>query len=213
LDVYQSEQEQVEALRKWWQENGKSVFAGIILGLGAIFGWRAWQDHVRQQAEAASDLYQQMIVAAGNEADTEAVKSTATELIRDYGTTTYAVFASLLLAQVAVNDLDYATAAMHLRKALIDNGEADLEPLIRLRLARVLVANEEYDAALAEMKVKNKGAFSAAYDELEGDINTSMGNIDAARTAYQLAIEKYRQQQTDTVVLEMKLDNLGHARL
>ncbi len=53
MDVYRTDEEQVEALRKWWLENGKSVIAGIVIGFSAIFGWRAWQDHTIVQAEAA----------------------------------------------------------------------------------------------------------------------------------------------------------------
>jgi len=31
LDVYSTEEEQVEAIKKWWNENGKSIIAGIII--------------------------------------------------------------------------------------------------------------------------------------------------------------------------------------
>ena len=65
MDGYTTEDEQVEVLKRWWNENGKSAIFGIVLGLGAIFGWREWQGHVSIQAETASQLYQEALTAAG----------------------------------------------------------------------------------------------------------------------------------------------------
>ena len=38
MSSYLSEEEQVEALKKWWKDNGTSVIAGVVLGFGIIFG-------------------------------------------------------------------------------------------------------------------------------------------------------------------------------
>ena len=43
MDIYASEEEQVQAIKKWGKENGPGIIAGLILGLGALFGWRYWQ--------------------------------------------------------------------------------------------------------------------------------------------------------------------------
>ena len=61
MDTYQSEEEQVEALRKWWQENGKSTMAAIVVALAASFGWQSWKEHRSTQAEIASSVYQDML--------------------------------------------------------------------------------------------------------------------------------------------------------
>jgi predicted negative regulator of RcsB-dependent stress response len=63
LDVYNTEDEQVEAIKKWLKDNGKSAIFGIVLGFSAIFGWRAWQSHEVEQAETASEIYQSTLVA------------------------------------------------------------------------------------------------------------------------------------------------------
>ena len=64
MDVYNTEEEQVEAIKKWWNENGKSIIAGIIIGVIAIFGWRSYENHTAMQAKAASILYEQLLVAS-----------------------------------------------------------------------------------------------------------------------------------------------------
>ena len=42
MSAYLEEEEQIEAIRNWWKENGRSVIAGAVLGLAAIFGWQGW---------------------------------------------------------------------------------------------------------------------------------------------------------------------------
>lgn len=210
MDVYHSEDEQIEALKKWWEENGKSILAGIVLGLGAIFGWRAWQDHIREQAESASQLYQEMLETVSKDGNSLTVEDKTDQIITQYGKTTYAVFSKLAQARLAVQKDDYATAETDLRWALDNNSEDNLEHLIRIRLARVLAAQEKYQEAKTLLNVRKTGAFAAGYNELKGDIAKQEGNIEAARTAYQQALTKKRATPgTDTSILEMKLDDLG----
>ncbi len=45
MEIYQSEQEQVEALKKWWRENATAVIGGVVTGVGtgfAVLGLRAY---------------------------------------------------------------------------------------------------------------------------------------------------------------------------
>jgi predicted negative regulator of RcsB-dependent stress response len=48
-----TEEEQIEALKRWWEENGKQTLLGIALIVGGYFGWQAWTDHGVEQASAA----------------------------------------------------------------------------------------------------------------------------------------------------------------
>ena len=52
MSTLETEEQQVEAIKKWWQENGKSLIAGIVIGLGGIVGWQGWQTYQIEQAEA-----------------------------------------------------------------------------------------------------------------------------------------------------------------
>jgi len=40
VDEFSTEDEQVEAIKKWWKENGTSLIVGVVLGLSVLFGWR-----------------------------------------------------------------------------------------------------------------------------------------------------------------------------
>ena len=39
IEISDSEEEQVDKLKKWWDSNGKQIIAGAVLGLAGIFGW------------------------------------------------------------------------------------------------------------------------------------------------------------------------------
>ena len=54
MSTYQTDEEQVEAIKRWWKENGKSVIGGIVLRFAVIGGWQGWQGYQRNQGEAAS---------------------------------------------------------------------------------------------------------------------------------------------------------------
>ena len=41
-DDYYNEQEQWERVKRWIRENGPWLVAGVVLGLGALAGWRWW---------------------------------------------------------------------------------------------------------------------------------------------------------------------------
>ena len=123
MDGYITDEEQIEHLKKWWAENGKSIIGGIIIGLTAVFGWRGWQDYLITRAEAASDIYQDMIVEIRQEKNAEARKY-ADELLNDYSATTYAVFASFMLAKLDSDNNNLDSAISHLQWVL-DNTDED----------------------------------------------------------------------------------------
>lgn len=211
MDIYQTEDEQVEALKKWWKENGKSAIFGIVLGLMAIFGWREWKDYEAEQAASASQLYQEMIIAARDEqADIAAEKANA--IVTEYESTAYAVFAKLGLAKIAVAKNELDKAIENLQWALDNTTQNSLRHVITLRIADVLIAQNKLGEANTLLgNNTNRGDFSASYLQLEGDVQRLEGNIDAAVEAYQKAVSIAQQSGLDTSILDMKLDDLGHS--
>lgn len=212
MDVYKTDEEQIESLRKWWGENGTSVVFGLLLGLGALFGWRWWQQVRLEKAEAASGMFQNLMETSRGD-DTKLTRQAAETIVDEYGSTAYAVFAKLLLAKIAVEDKDYDAAEQHLRWALDKTGEKSISHEIRLRLARVMVARKAYQEALNILNAGDPGQFAADYSELRGDISIYQGDTEGARLAYQEAIANKRIIGGNTAKLELKLDDLGHPEL
>jgi predicted negative regulator of RcsB-dependent stress response len=210
VEVYRTDEQQIESLRAWWKENGTSIIFGVALGVAGIFGWRWWQEYETAQAEAASGLFEQMTTAS-RQSDNKAAESLATRLVEEFPSTGYAVLAKLYQARRSVDAGDLDAAAAHLQWALEQDPDSWLKLELALNLARVRTAQEKYDEALALISVPDAGEFSASYDELRGDIEILRGNHAAARTAYERAVAASRAKRLDTAILELKLDNLGLA--
>jgi len=216
VDQYRTEEEQVEALRRWWDENGKSTIAAIIIALSVGFGWQTWKSNDQQQRENASDIYQAMLQAMGaGDASAEqglAGIDLAERLKADYSGSTYAQFAALHLARLAVTNNDLSEAEAQLRWVLgkADRG-SDTALVAQMRLARVVASSGDTDQALAILQEVGEGPYQASYAVARGDILLALGRNDEARVAYNqaLMLAASSQGQIDMPALEQKLQSLN----
>ena len=191
-----TEEEQIEALKRWWDENGKQVVLAIVLTVGGYFGWQAWTDHVEEKTAAASLVYQEMLdhisdVTAGDVVDTDKqveISQLAETLKQDYSNTQYAFYAALIKAKLAVESTDLSAAAVELQWAMDNAGETVSENIARLRLARVEAAAGNLDKALQLVQGVDAGELKSAFDETKGDFYQLQGNTAAAYTAYEAAM-------------------------
>ncbi|MEE4147164.1 MAG: tetratricopeptide repeat protein [Halieaceae bacterium] len=217
MESYRTEEEQVEALRRWWQENGRSTIVAIVLALGVGFGYQGWKSHVETSSEGASDLYQRMLQAFSAPALSPEQQQIAVQLAgqlkTEYAGSTYAQFAAMQLARVAVGANDLAAAQSELRWILgkADKG-SDVARLAQLRLARVLAAAGEAEQALTILDQGGEGPYKASYAVARGDILLSMGRKDEASESYAAALTLASAQEgagLDLVAVQQKLQALN----
>ena len=191
-----TEEEQIEALKRWWDENGKQVVLAIVLTVGGYFGWQAWTDYVDDQTAAASLVYQEMLdnmdgVVPGDALGTDKqaeISLLAETLKQDYSNTQYAFYAALIKAKLAVESTDLTAAAVELQWAMDNADETVNENIARLRLARVEAAAGNLDTALQLVQGVDAGELKSAFDEAKGDFYQQQGNAGAAYSAYEAAM-------------------------
>lgn len=208
MEVYATEDEQVEAIKKWWRDNWKALFGGILLGLGLLYGGRTWFQQQDNHAASASIEFESMVQAAGSDKKTEA-SDFAAKLLGQYNDTPYAVMASFTMAKIKLEENDLQTAKTHLRWALEHTTRPSFKHIARLRLARVLLAEGKHDEALAQLSNQASGTFTPSYEELKGDIYLAKGKISLARTAYNLALVAMDAGSRGREIVDMKLGDLG----
>lgn len=188
--MYSSEEEQIEAVKKWWRENGAAVMIGVVVGFGGLFGWQGWQKYQISQAESASAIYSNIMesLEAGKPGNLESIEVSVDDLQKDYAGTAYAALASLAGAKAAVERDDPVTAKSRLQWVVDNAGQPELVDVARLRLARVHIIAGEWDAAAELLKQDYPESFSASVDELLGDVHAARGNTAEAREAYNRAL-------------------------
>jgi len=215
-----SEEEQIEAFKRWWAENGLQTLLSIVLVVGGYFGWQSWQQHEQDQAAEASDLYTEMVEIVSSQAQGErlnvakrvAVEASADQLKQDFAGSGYAQFAALLKAKLAVDNNELDAAAAELQWVLDAGPELETERLTRLRLARVEAARGNLDTALQMVQGIDPAEMKSAYEEAKGDFYVQQGNADSAFTAYQAALET--NQSTDSTIgsiLQLKISQVQPA--
>jgi len=207
---YVSEEQQVEAIKKWWKENGKAVIAGIVLGLVILFGGRAWIEYRQEQAEEASAQYAELM-AAKEQGNAALAVQKGEAVLKEYASTPYGALAALALAQIELERGDVAAARTHLQWAMDNARQEGVRHVARLRLGRVLIAEGNWDAALALVPASGTEGFTAAYEELKGDAYVAKGDVGQAREAYRKALEALGPTAPNRALLQMKLDDLGEA--
>ncbi len=222
MDVY-SEEQQIESIKKWWQKNGNSVLIGIALSIAAVLGWQTWKQNQQTDREAAAALYSQLLDAAELsrqariDADQEKLKEQKTTLLHlgeqvkeEFSGTEYSVLSALMLAREHVFSGELDAAQKELEWANSQSQAQSLKLVINLRLARVLAAKEQYDAALKQLDAVTPGVQASAYEEVRGDIYLAQGDKDKARQAYQKALDQTSEEQAGNQrqILQMKYDNL-----
>lgn len=216
MSVHLSEEEQLEVLKRWWKDYGKTVIIAVLVAVVGYFGYTTWQDQKRQKAEKASEVYGQLLKLANAEpgktltdADKATIAHLAGELKDGSSKSMYAHSAAFFLAKLAVEDNKLDVAVNELKWVLSAKPEAATEQLARLRLARVLTAQKVYADALAQLSPEPAAAFTSEYAEARGDILKLQGDLDAARTAYEKALAATDpQQQERYMLLQMKVDDL-----
>jgi len=207
VSEFETEDQQVEDLKKWWKENGKAVMVGAVLGFSAIFGGRMYMDHQEKLRIEASIGFERMSMAMEQQ-QAEAAFSQGDQIVSDYSGTPYAALASLAMARLHVEKGELAAAENRLQWVMDHNSQEDIAHIARLRLARVLFADGRLDKALTLLANVDEAAYESIYQELRGDIYLAKKQLDQARTAYEAALAAM-DEKDDRQLLQMKLDDLG----
>jgi len=204
------EQEQLEALKAWWKDNGNLILGTVLVVVVAMGGWRGWQYFQNQQATGAATLYMQVVEQVGSN-DPKRVNDAATAVMDKFSSTAYASRAALLAAQVNEQGKDVARAKTQLQWVIDHASEASLKDVARLRLAAVLLDEKNYADALKQLEAKHPESFDGLYADLRGDVLSAQGKTEEARSAYKLAYEKFDVQNMYRNLIQMKIDALGAA--
>ena len=205
MEFNSTEEQQIETLKRWWAEYGKSILLGAVIGLGGLFGWRYYQDHQLETRAAGADSF--AYISAELASKGPDAFATAAEFVEQNKGNNYGELAALLLAGEAVKANQLPLAQQQLELALDGTKDVALSDTIRLRLARVLLAQDKADEAQTHLNNISSDAFAAQRSEIQGDLYMTQNKLDDAGDAYRAARDA--GGLTDNPSLRLKLDNLA----
>lgn len=179
MSDYLSDEEQLAKLKSWWDENGRSTIAGLVIVAAAAIGWRWYDAHREDAAAAASDLFEEFLASEG-----ETRQVVAARLSAEAPGTAYEAFMLMHLAHGALDAGDYEAAEEHLQAAVEAAPEPVLADLARIRLARVQQQRDRPERALQTLGAVRGEGYRPQVAELKGDIHMARGERREAHEAY-----------------------------
>ncbi|HUW25002.1 MAG TPA: tetratricopeptide repeat protein [Gallionella sp.] len=202
------EQEQIDALKAWWKENGNQLLGALLVVMVAIGGWRGWQYYQHQQSNEAATLYAEFTRQLDS-GDVKRVNDFAGIVMGQNAGSGYAPRAALLAAQVNEQVGEQARAKTQLHWVIDHAEEAGLKDVARLRLVAVLLDEKKYDDTQQLLEAKHPISFDGLYADLKGDVLSAQGKNTEAKSAYKLAYEKTDAGSAYRDLIEMKMDAIG----
>jgi predicted negative regulator of RcsB-dependent stress response len=205
------EQEKLDDLKAWWEQNSKYVSAAVVVVALVVIGVQGWRWYQRTQAEQASVLYQAVSQAARAN-DVSKAKEPASQIVDRFARTAYAPRAALLYAKMLYDSGDKAGARAQLQWVVDHTSGDELKAIARFRLAQAMLDEKQYDDALKTLDVKTDDAFAGLFADLKGDILAAAGKSAEAKSSYETALAKIDPKSPYRAFVQVKFDALGGAQ-
>ncbi|MBU6259762.1 MAG: tetratricopeptide repeat protein [Burkholderiales bacterium] len=204
------EQEQLDALKAFWKQQGNLITWVLILVLGAFAAWNGWQYWQRKQATQAGAIFEALDRAAGG-GELDKAEHIFGDLKDRYPGTAWAEQGGLLTAKLESAQGRADAAQATLSWVAEHATEDEYRTIARLRLAAMQADAKHYDAALATLDAAKPLTFGALIADRRGDILLAQGKKEAARAAYQEAWKGMDAKVEYRRLIDAKLTALGAA--
>ena len=205
------EQEKLDALRDWWAQYGTLLVTLAFVAVAAVAGWRGWQWYQGHQASQAMGYFEALETAVSEPGDDAIarVKAASETLRNDFPKSGYTSRGVLIAAQTLANHGDLDSAVQQLQWLIKSSPDAALVQLSRLRLAGLLLEQQKYDQALAQLD-NPPPAFVGLYADRRGDILMAQGKNEEAAKQWERARAELGNDPLAQIV-QLKIDALAGA--
>ncbi len=205
MEIYENENEQLEAVKRFFAENGKALVVGVVLGIGALVGWRYWNNHQSDSMMVTSLSYEKTVsgVSGENPASLAPAEKFAAENKNAYG-----ALAAMDLAQQYADKNELAKAAEQLQVGISNTKDANLQALLSMRLARIQIQQKQADAALKTIETIKGEGWTAIVADLRGEALLSKGDKQGARDAWSKGTQSDASPALREM-MQMKINNLS----
>lgn len=208
MTEYLTEQEQIELLKNWVKQYSMVILSGVAIALVLMTGWHYYQQRRTNILNHASSVFDEMLTMRLQNKEGP-VDVQANKLFTHYPRTAYGPLSALMLARDAVVKKNYPAAQTHLNWVINNSGTPAIRQIARLRLSRLLIAEQKPADSLTLLNVVDDQSFNGLIDEVRGDAYAAMKNTASARQAYKQALVELPNAETTRPILQMKYDNLS----
>ena len=200
------QQEQLDAIKGFWSENKKWIVplvALLLIAASSYNGWNWWQN---RQAVKASEALTAMESALG-EQSLERARAAYKALSSDFRSSTQAALGGLQMAKALAVAGELAEARTVLQQ-VVDHSASEFAWMARIRLAGVMLDENNAKAALDTLSGKPPKEFAALVEDRKGDAHAALGNKEDARSAWKTAADGLPAASPSRELIMRKLQTL-----
>jgi predicted negative regulator of RcsB-dependent stress response len=200
------QQEQLDAIKGFWSENKKWIVplvALLLIAASSYNGWNWWQN---RQAVKASEALTAMESALG-EQSLEKARAAYKALASDFRSSTQAALGGLQMAKALAVGGELAEARSVLQQ-VVDHSAPEFAWMARIRLAGVMLDENNAKAALDVLGGKPPKEFAALVEDRKGDAHAVLGNKEEARSAWKAAADGLPAASPSRELIMRKLQTL-----
>lgn len=209
MNVYMTEEEQLEKIRDWFKQYGLTVIISVFLAIFISLGWSYWLKKKETSLINGSNLYEELLEQVSRQ-DINSAKASAETLIESYDSTPYAAMAGLFLAKIDIEAGQLQDAEKQLFWVIDNAKDKGIKNIAIIRAARVLISeNKAAQATDLLQRVKDKAFFSVA-EAVKGDAYLSLNQKNEAKSSYEASLAAYGTQKNPNVAMvQMKLNSIS----
>jgi predicted negative regulator of RcsB-dependent stress response len=204
------EQEQLDAVKRFWKQYGNLITWLLVLALGSFAAWNGWQWWQRDLAIKAGAMFDELDRAA-QAGEIDKVTRIFNDLKDRFGSTTFAQQGALLTAKAQAEKEQTDAAITTLQWVAMQAGDVDYQTIARLRLAGLLLDAKKPEEALKQLDGAHSPDFAALVADRRGDILLSLGKGDEAQASYLKAWQAMDAKIEYRRLIEAKLTAMGAA--
>lgn len=212
MSRYETEEEQVEAIKTWWKQNGTKLLSGLLIVVIAFSAWRYWSNTKLVESSNASSLFE-MLQGHMQQGSFGEVSREALKLIQEQPQSPYAVGAALLYAKYSFEKGELADAVKQLTWVVDTAEDPQLKHIAHLRLARIHADSGAFELAEKQLEILSKSTLSqpekASVDYVVGLINVAQSKSEEARLAFQNVVMNAQAEKNLMGLAQVQLDDLA----
>lgn len=212
MSRYDTEQEQIEAIKAWWGKYGTLILSGVLIVAIAFAGWRYWQSYSYTQSANASATFEVLELSHQNGAFGE-VSREARRLMQEQPDSPYAGAAAMMLAQFHWEKAESDEALDALQWVVEANQPADMQVTAQLRVVRIQIELSQLDEAKKTLDVlsaqKLNAAQQANVDYVSALLAQAQQDFVQAEAAFKRVVDNEQAQPDLRNIARLQMDDLA----
>lgn len=211
MSRYETEEEQVQAIKNWWNKNGTQLLSIILVVVVAAAGWRYWTNSQYVASANASSMFE--LLQAQYQADKFGeVSREALKLMQEQPESPYAAGAALLHASFSFKKGEFDTAVDNLQWVIANSTDQALKVTAQVRLARVYIDQQKFDDAQSAIgaaeSMNLNGTEQSNVDYVKGMLALQQDNKEAAYEAFSKVLQNPQAESNLLGLAKIQVDDL-----